>query len=363
MGSNHAKDPFTGTRSLIDKDHPLYKEYFRKGTVAVIGGGSFGTTLANLVAENCSDVRMWVREEEQARNINATRTTKYIPGIPLNPKVHAYSGPERIFEGGVTAVIWALPAKVCREQAKALAKNFRGDEIVLHSTKGIEDGTLKTPCMILREELPCARVGVISGPNLADEISKGQPAATVVASKFDEVIRAGQILLTSKTFRIYGSNDVVGVEWAGTLKNIFAIAAGTLDALNLGWNSRSMLMTRGLAEMVRFGAAMGGDVSTFLGLAGVGDLFATCSSNLSRNYRVGIKLAQGQKVEQIVAELGSTAEGVRTARIVAQFAKKKGISMPITDGVVAMLDGSASAQDALRELMTRPPMFEEGIPD
>lgn len=336
-----------------------YREYLRKSAVAVIGGGSFGTVLANQVSKNCTDVRVWVRDEEQARAINATRSSEYIPSLSLDSKIHAYSNPDRVFEGGVQAVIWALPSKACRSQARALASKFRGDEIILHATKGIEEGTLKRVSVILREELPCPRIGVMSGPNLADEIARGQPAATVVASNFEEVVTTGQILLSGEKFRVYGATDVIGVEWAGTLKNILAIAAGTLDGMNLGWNSRAMLITRGLAEMVRFGTAMGAKPQTFLGLAGVGDTFATCSSNLSRNYRVGMKLAQGMPLEQILAELGSTAEGVSTAQIVYDYSKARSIPMPITEGVVNILKGRLTAGDALAELMRRPAVYED----
>lgn len=328
------------------------REYLKKSTVAVIGGGNFGSVLANLAAKNCAEVRLWVREETQARAINATRSTKYIPHLPLDSKVKAISDIERIFEGGVQAVIWALPSKACRAQAKELSQYFSGEEILLHATKGVEEGTLKRISVILREELPCARIGVISGPNLADEIARGQPAACVVASQFEEVVQAGQALLSGPNFRVYGGRDVIGVEWAGTLKNIFAIAAGALDALNLGWNSRAMLMSRALAEMVRFGAAMGAKPETFLGLAGAGDLIATCSSNLSRNYRVGMKMAQGMNMEQILEELGSVAEGVTTTRVVYEYARHKGIDMPITQGVYHLIRGELAAAKVLSEVMS-----------
>lgn len=331
------------------------KEFWRKSRVAVIGGGSWGTVLANLASSNVDDVRVWVREEEQARSFNATRSNaSYLPEMRLSERVHAYSSLARVFEGGVQAVVWALPSSVCREQAKVLSRFFRGDEVLLHATKGIEDGTLKRISVVLREEIPCPRVGVISGPNLADEIARGEPAATVVASAFDEVIAAGQALLSTDKFRVYGARDVVGVEWAGTLKNIFAIAAGTLDAMKLGWNARSMMMTRGLAEAARFGTAMGGQAQTFLGLAGVGDLLATCSSPLSRNYRVGMRLAQGEKLSEILEDLGSVAEGVRTARVVWEHAKSKGIDMPITESVYRLLNEGISVQETLRLLMVRP---------
>lgn len=335
------------------------KDFWRNSTVAVIGGGSFGTVLSQIAASNCREVRLWVREEERARSINATRANPdYVGAMQLSHKIRALASPDQVFEGGVQAVIWALPSSACREQARALAGRFRGDEIVLHATKGIENGTLKRISEILSEELPCPRIGVISGPNLADEIAKGDPAATVVASYFDEVVFAGQELLSSERFRAYSSHDVVGVEWAGVLKNILAIAAGALDALGFGWNARAMLITRGLAEMVRFGVAMGADTMTFLGLAGMGDLMATCSSPLSRNYRVGAGLAKGKSLDEILDELGSTAEGVRTTEAVYQYALARKIYMPITEGVHTLLQGKASVAAAMRDLMTRPPQAD-----
>ena len=333
----------------------MQKDFWRNSTVAVMGAGSFGTVLANLVAKNCREVRVWARDDEQVKSINSTRTNEaYFPEMALDEKVHAFSQPERVFETEVQAVIWALPSSVCREQAKQLAKYFKGDEILLHATKGIEFGSLKRISEILREEIPCPKIGVISGPNLAPEIARGEPAATVVASIFNEVIEAGHALLSGEKFRIYHETDVIGVEWAGTLKNILAIASGALDALKLGQNSRALLITRGLAEIVRFGVAMGAKPETFLGLAGVGDLLATCSSPLSRNYKVGLRLAQGESLEKVTAELGSTAEGIRTTQAVYEFAIAREISMPITEGVYRLLQEGASVQEILKQLMVRP---------
>ncbi len=329
-------------------------DYWRNATVAVIGGGKWGTALAYLLSKNCQRVRLSVREEALARSINATRVSPAHPHLPLGPEIQALSELARVFEGGVQAVVWALPSSVCRERARAVAPFFRGDEILLHATKGIEEGSLKRISEVLREELPCPRIGVMSGPNLADEIARGEPAATVIASYFEEVVTAGQALLTSDRFRVYGANDVIGVEWAGTLKNVLAIAAGALDAMNLGANSRAMLISRGLAEMVRFGVSMGAKESTFLGLAGIGDLLATCSSPLSRNYRVGRELARGRKRADILAELGSTAEGVNTARIVWEYARTHGIQMPITEGVYQLLFDGRATEDVLKALMARP---------
>jgi glycerol-3-phosphate dehydrogenase (NAD(P)+) len=336
------------------------KDFWRNSKVAVIGAGSWGSVLANLAAPNCRELRLWTRSEEQARSVNATRfNAQYWPEMRLHEKVRAVTQPERAFEGDVDMVIWALPSSAARSMAKEFAPFFKGHEILLHATKGIEAGTMKRVSQILAEEIPCPRIGVISGPNLADEIARGEPAATVVASSFKEVIEAGKEIFTGERFRVYGDTDVIGVEWAGTLKNILAIASGAIDALKLGWNTRATLITRGLAEMVRFGTAMGAQQSTFLGLAGAGDLLATCSSPKSRNYRVGFQLGSGKKIEQILAELGSTAEGVGTASSVHKFALSRRIEMPITEGVFHLIQGEASASEVLHQLMTRPHIAEK----
>ncbi len=330
------------------------KDFWRNSKVAVVGGGSWGTVLAQQAAPRCREVRLWMRNEDKVRGVNSTRSnSSYFPDMVLHERVHAVTDVERALEGA-DVVIWALPSSVCRSQAKQLAKFFKGHEILIHATKGVEEGSLMRVSEILHEELPCRRIGVISGPNLAAEIARGEPAATVVASHFDEVVESGMALFSSERFRVYGASDVIGLEWAGTLKNVLAIAAGSLDAMKLGWNARSMLLTRGLAEMVRFGVAMGAKESTFLGLAGMGDLMATCSSVLSRNYRVGFQLAQGVSLEKIIEELGQTAEGVRTTRSVWKFAQERGISMPITEGVYRMMDQGVQVQEVLNQLMQIP---------
>lgn len=333
----------------------IKKDFWPNAKVAVIGGGAFGTVLANLAARNSQEVRLWVRDDEQARQINATRVNaKYLPQYDLLRNVAAYADVDRIFSEGISAVLWALPSRVCRDSAKRLAPLFTGEEILIHATKGIEPGSMKRVSEILREELPCPRIGVLSGPNLATELAKGQPAATTIASVFDEVIDAGEAVFASEQFRIYRASDVIGVEWAGTLKNVLAIAAGAVDALGFGWNARALLITRGLAEMVRFGVAMGAKESTFLSLAGVGDLMATCASPLSRNYRVGFRLAKGESLEAILRELGSTAEGVATTRSVHEYALRHQIDMPITAAVHELLSQQRPIQELLKHLMTRP---------
>jgi glycerol-3-phosphate dehydrogenase (NAD(P)+) len=330
----------------------MKKDFWHKSTVVVIGGGSWGTVLANLAAKNVSSVGMWMRSEEKARSVNATRTNAdYQEALLLDSKIKAYSEIERVFALQPKVVIWALPSSACRDQARAFAKHFQGDEIILHATKGIEAGTLKRISTVLEEEIPCPRIGVISGPNLAKEIAKGKPAATVVASRYQEVIEAGCEVLQAPAFRVFGADDIIGVEWAGTLKNMLAIAAGLLDTLNLGWNTRAMLISNGLAEMVRFAGVMGAQTETFLGLAGVGDVLATCTSPLSRNYRVGVGLAEGRSLDKILEKLGSTAEGVKTIQEVYEYSRKRGLHLSITEGVYRVLFENLPPEQMVEQLM------------
>lgn len=329
----------------------MKKEFWRSSKIAVIGGGSWGTVLSTLVAPRCSEVRLWVHTEEQARKISATRINADVfPKLSLQENIRVFADASRVFSGEVDGVIWALPSDVCRECARDLSKFFKGHEIILHATKGIESSSLKRISVILSEELPILRIGVISGPNLADEIARGEPAGTIVASEFDEVLEAGRALLTSERFKVHTSRDLVGVEWAGTLKNILAIAAGSIGALGLGMNVKAMFIAQGLSEMVNFGKAMGAHESTFLGLAGMGDLLATTGSELSRNFQVGMRLARGQRVEQITQEMQITAEGIHTTKIVWEYARQRRIRMPITEAVYQMLFENANPQDALKAL-------------
>ena len=333
----------------------MIKDFWSDSKVAVLGGGSFGTVLANLAAQNCSEVTLFVRAEDQARAMNSTRMNpNYVKELVLDSKIRAVSSYEKVFERSQDLVIFALPSHATREQSKIIAPLLSGSEIVLHATKGIEEQSLKRISQVLGEELPVLRIGAISGPNLAGEIAKGEPAATVVASPFDEVIEAGERVLSTPKFRVYTTHDLVGVEWGGTLKNIFAIASGILESKGLGWNTKSLLLSRGLAEMVRFGVAMGATPETFLGLAGMGDLIATCSSSQSRNFRVGYHLAKGEKLEEVLSELGQVAEGVRTTKIVFEFSRSRNVEMPITEVVYRIIEGEWTVEQGLHHLMTRP---------
>ncbi len=338
----------------------MSRDFWSDSRVVILGGGSFGTVLANLAAKNCSEVTLQVRAEDQARAMNSTRMNpNYVKDLVLDPKIRAVSSYEKAFEREADLVIFALPSHAAREQAKIVAPFLRGSELVIHATKGLEEHSLKRISQVLAEELPVIRIGAISGPNLAGEIARGEPAATVVASRFDDVLEAGRRIFSTPSFRVYTTHDLIGVEWGGTLKNIFAIASGMLESKGLGWNAKSLLLSRGLAEMVRFGVAMGADPRTFLGLSGMGDLIATCSSSQSRNFRVGYHLAKGETLSDVLSELGQVAEGVRTARIIHEFARSRNVEMPITEVVYRIIDGAWSVDEGLQHLMTRPAVEDE----
>ena len=322
--------------------------FWRKSRVAVIGGGSWGTVLAQLIAPQVQEVRVWVRREEIARQIQSTRThPRYGDLLRLHEHLWFFSERERVFEGDVDAVIWALPSSATREQARAFAPFLKGHEIVIHATKGLESQSLKRMSEVLLEEWIPQRIGVLSGPNLADEVARGEAAASVIASRFEEVIDVSKALFPIERLKLFGSRDVIGVEWAGALKNILAIGSGALEGWGKGWNLRSAFLSLGLQEMVRMGCEMGAEERTFFTPAGVGDVIATCSSHLSRNYRVGRMRAQGTPLEEALSQLGATAEGVFTTRNLLAFSKKRGMRLPVCEWVGMILEGEADPEGFL----------------
>ncbi|MBU1943838.1 MAG: NAD(P)-dependent glycerol-3-phosphate dehydrogenase [Actinobacteria bacterium] len=323
--------------------------------VAVVGGGSFGTTLASLLTEQGKHVRLWVRRGEVAREINKQHTnSRYLPDFKLPSKLKATCDLEAAANAPV--VIMVVPSKAFREVANQVGTFIRGDQVLVHATKGLERGTFKRMSEILREETCSLKIGAISGPNLAVEIMRGNPAGAVIASHYREVIQDVQELFAGSRMRMYGGRDVVGTELGGAFKNIVAMATGVSDGMGFGDNTRALVMTRGLTEMVRFSTALGANILTFGGLAGIGDMMATCSSPLSRNYRVGSGLAQGKKLEKIIGELGQVAEGVPTTEAVYSQAADLGLEeeLPIVCAVYGILYGGKTTVEALTELMSIP---------
>jgi glycerol-3-phosphate dehydrogenase (NAD(P)+) len=322
----------------------------------VIGGGSFGTTLAALLADHDKRVTLWVRRSDQSKEINREHTNaRYLPDFKLPAKLKATTDLEGVVKAAPVVIV-AIPSKSFREVANHVGDYIRGDQVMVHATKGLEVGTFKRMSEILREETCALKIGVISGPNLAVEVMRGNPAGAVVASNYKEVIQRVQSLYGGTRMRMYGGRDVVGTELGGAFKNIIALATGVSDGMGFGDNTKALIMTRGLNEMVRFGVALGSNILTFGGLAGIGDLMATCASPLSRNYRVGLGLAKGQKLEQIIKRLGQVAEGVPTTEAVHNQAQDLGLSadLPIVEEVYSLLYEKRSTAQALKNLMNIP---------
>ena len=327
--------------------------------LAVIGAGSWGTTVAALACENTPTV-LWARRPELADGINAGRgNPDYLAGYDLPPGLRATSSlDEAVTDADV--VVMAVPSHGFRDVAAAAAEFIRPWVPVVSLSKGLERSTLKRMSEVAGEEMPGHPTAVLTGPNLAKEIIAGQPAASVVA--IDDPTIAGELqrIFSRPTMRVYTNPDVVGCEVAGVVKNVIAIAAGMAAGMGFGDNSRATLITRGLAEMARLGTAMGGDLLTFSGLAGMGDLIATCSSSQSRNNSVGMALGAGKSIDEIVASMNMVAEGVKSSPSVLDLARRYGVEMPITEQVVAVCHEGHDAREALASLMRRDRKSELG---
>ncbi len=327
--------------------------------VGVLGGGSWATTLAHLLGQHGHETLLWLRDESLRLEIaTERRNRKYLgPDHELSPRIRP-TGDLAEVAARCPLILVAIPAKALREVACALGDHVTADRVLISCTKGIEYGTSRRMSEVLREETCVKKVGALSGPNLAAEILGGHPAATVLASRFDEAIDRATEVLMGPRFRVYGSDDVVGVELAGALKNIVALGAGLVDGLGFGDNTKATLITRGLAEITRYGVRQGANPLTFAGLAGVGDLVATCGSPLSRNHQVGYRLGKGEKLEAILASMVQTAEGINTTRAIAAHARELAIDMPITQGMHRILFDGVPPLKVLAELMARPPSRE-----
>lgn len=318
---------------------------------AVIGGGSFGTAMAKILADNGLQTRLWVRDPETAAVINDSRENpRYLPGAELPDAVVATESLQEALSGAGMIFV-AIPSKAFASVLPEAAAWVPDGAIVVSCTKGIHADGFLLMSQLVQREWPQARVGVLSGPNLAKEIVEQRFTGTVVASPDQALCRQVQQALSCHYFRVYDNPDMFGVELGGALKNIYAIASGMSAAVGVGENSRAFLITRSLAEMSRFAVTLGANPMTFLGLAGVGDLIVTCSSSLSRNYRVGYMLGEGHSLEQAVASLGQTAEGVNTVRVVAERAREQGIYMPIASGLYQVLFAGKPLQEVISGLM------------
>ena len=324
--------------------------------IAVLGAGAWGTAISvHLAAKHT--VTLWARDAAQVASLqNQRQNRRYLPGILLPPAVVVTADLNAALRGA-TLVLCAVTTAGLRETLLRIKfADFNAPVVWL--CKGFEREHALLPHQVCAAALPQAACGVLSGPSFAEEVARGQPTALTLASADAAFAGATARALHGGSLRVYSSSDVVGVEVAGAVKNVMAIATGICDGLNLGLNARAALMTRGLAEITRLGVAMGGRAETFMGLAGVGDLILTCTGDLSRNRRVGLRLAQGKPLAEILAELGHVAEGVYSAREVARVAKTRGIDMPITDAVCRVLDAPHTAAQVARGLLECDPKSE-----
>jgi glycerol-3-phosphate dehydrogenase (NAD(P)+) len=318
--------------------------------VGLLGGGSWGTTVASLVSRN-APVTLWARNPKTVEEINSLHTNStYLPGAKLPEKLKASNDIAETVSGA-DVVIMGIPSQNFRSVLQEVKQHIRPWVPVISLTKGLELDTRMRMTEIITEVLPGHPVGVLTGPNLAREIMAGQAAASVIAMEDDIIVRELQSIFKSGLFRVYTNNDVIGCELGGVLKNIIAIAVGMGDGQGAGDNTRSALITRGLAEVTRLGVAMGGRAETFAGLAGMGDMIATCTSPQSRNRHVGVELGKGRSMQEIVDEMVMVAEGAKSAPAVMALAEKYGIEMPIAKDVYQVLSGDDTASRAFRGLL------------
>lgn len=319
--------------------------------IAVLGAGAWGTAIATTLAARHS-IRLWARDRRLLAVLRSSRVNeRYLPGIAVPAEIELIDDLARALDGAELALL-AVPTNGLRELLGKLRKDGARAPLVW-LCKGFETDRAKLPHEICNEEAPAVPRGVLSGPSFADEVARGLPAALTLASDDAGFAQSAAAAVHGAALRVYLSDDVVGVEAAGAIKNVVAIAAGISDGLGLGLSARAALITRGLAEMTRLGVALGGQAETFMGLAGAGDLILTCTGDLSRNRRVGLALAGGTPLATALSGLGHVAEGVYTAQAVARLSALHGVDMPITQAVCRVLDEPHRAQDAVQELMAR----------
>ncbi len=329
--------------------------------VGVIGAGSWGTALANLLAHKGVDTTVWSYEAEVAEAINREhRNSRYLSEIPLDPRLRATIHLQEAVEGAST-VLSVSPSHVVRSVMAEAAPYLEADALVVSASKGIEVDTLQTMDEVLADVLPSSvaeRAAFLSGPSFALEVGLAHPTAVTMGARSKVSARRAQQLFQTRYFRVYTTPDVRGVELGGALKNVIAIAAGAVDGLGYGHNTRAALITRGLAEITRLGVALGADPLTFAGLAGMGDLILTCTGGLSRNRSVGVELGRGRTLDEILGGMTMVAEGVRTTRSARDLARRMGIEMPIVEEVHALLFEGRPAREAVESLMLREPKPE-----
>ncbi|MDP2644078.1 MAG: NAD(P)H-dependent glycerol-3-phosphate dehydrogenase [Desulfobacterales bacterium] len=324
--------------------------------IGVVGAGSWGTALSNLLATKGYPVDLWVFEKEVRDQIQACGENQvFLPGITLSSRIFATNDVARVASGKALLVI-VLPSHVFRKTVRRFKEHIAGDTVIVSASKGIEIKTHLTMSGVLSEELPAMgpeHLAVLSGPTFAREVAQNVPTVVTVAAANRQVAGWVQQVFASPFFRVYTGDDMLGVELGGAIKNVIAIAAGIADGLGLGYNTRAALITRGLAEIRRLGVKLGANPKTFSGLAGVGDLVLTCTGDLSRNYTVGKNIGKGKRLKEILSEMRMVAEGIKTAKSVYELSIRVGVEMPISHEVYRILYHGLSPQKALRRLMAR----------
>ena len=324
--------------------------------IAVLGGGSFGTVLANIAASNGNNVSLWVRDSEQALRINSEgANSTYHPELKLSSNIAASENLEEVMKDSDIILI-ATPSIIFENIVQRIAPLIEGGAHIISCTKGIKLDPFRSMSDIIsmNVDLNINSVGVLSGPNLAREIAENKVAGTVIASTSNVLINCVKDALSSDSFKVYSSNDIQGVELAGALKNIYAIICGMADAMGVGENAVGLILTRSMAEMSRFAVAKGANPITFLGLAGMGDLVATCTSNLSRNFQLGTHLGGGLSLKEAKDRVGQVAEGVRTLEVIKEESSNLNIKMPLVDSLHDIIYKSSSPKTLIDDLVKNP---------
>jgi glycerol-3-phosphate dehydrogenase (NAD(P)+) len=332
-------------------------------TMGVIGAGAWGTALAKHLAEKGVTVRLWAHEPDVAQAINARHeNTMFLPGVTLPRTLVATSSIADAVDG-CQGLLFVVPSHVTRSVLTALAPCMANPIPLISATKGIEEETAKLMTQVMDDVLPLpmrSMIMALSGPSFAAELSAGKPTALCLAGREPALVQQFQHTLMTPVFRVYADTDVIGVQLGGALKNVMALAAGVVDGLELGLNARAALITRGLAEIVRLGTAMGADARTFYGLSGIGDLVLTCTGTLSRNHTVGMRLGKGEPLDTIIGGMHAVAEGVRTARAALVLARQHDVDMPITQEINSVLFNQKPCRKAVSDLMERDAKPEKG---
>lgn len=321
--------------------------------VCVLGAGSWGTALSIVLANNGNNVSLWTLNENQKETINSKKTNdKYLPNIKIPENITATCDLENALKGSEIIVL-SVPSQAIRDVCKKIKDYINPNQIIVNTSKGLERNTGLRISEIVYSEIENARFAVLSGPSHAEEVALNLPTTITVASKSNEDATKVQSLFNNNNFRVYTNTDIIGVELGGTLKNIIAFGAGICDGIGYGDNTKSALITRGLAEIKRLGVSLGANAETFSGLSGIGDLIVTCTSKHSRNRKAGMLIGQGKNLEETLKEVQMVVEGIVATEVTYMLSKEKGIEMPITEAIYSVLYNNVPAKKAVEELMSR----------